>query len=135
MSTKKAWIGGGLILAIGVFAYLSYHQSQAVRDAAGTIGAAPFVHRTDMRYWLADGERGIWIQGGNSWYYASFSSACRGLNSTNSLQFDTGSSGNIERTSSVVLPGGGRCEMRTFAPSVGPSKDRNADVVPQPQTQ
>ena len=135
MSTKKAWIGGGLILAIGVLAYLSYHQSQAVRDAAGTIGAAPFVHRTDMRYWLADGERGIWIQGGNSWYYASFSGACRGLNSTNSLTFDTGSSGNIERTSSVVLPGGGRCEMRTFAPSVGPSKDRNADVVPQPQTQ
>jgi hypothetical protein len=135
MSRKKAWIGGGLILAIAVLAYLSYHQSPAVRDAAGTVAATPFVHRADMRNWLADGERGIWIQGGNSWYYASFSGACRGLNSTNSLTFDTGSSGNIERTSSVVLPGGGRCEMRTFAPSVGPSQDRNADVVPQPQTQ
>jgi hypothetical protein len=135
MSSKKAWIGSGLILAIGVIAYLSFRQSPAVRDAAGTITAAPFVHRSDMRYWLADGERGIWIQGSNSWYYATFSGACRGLNSTNSLAFDTGSSGNIERTSSVVLPGGGRCEMRTFAPSVGPSKDRNADVVPQPQAQ
>jgi hypothetical protein len=135
MTRKKAWIGGGLIVAIGVLAYLSYRQSPAVRDAAGTMATSPSVNRADMRYWLADGERGIWIQGGNSWYYASFSGACRGLNSTNSLAFDTGSSGNIERTSSVVLPGGGRCEMRTFAPSNGPSKDRNADVVPQPQQQ
>ena len=135
MSRRKVWIGSGLILAIGVLAYLSYHQSPAVGDAAGTVAATPLVHRADMRNWLADGERGIWIQGANSWYYASFSGACRGLNSTNSLGFDTGSSGDIERTSRVVLPGGGRCEMRTFAPSAGPSKDRNADVLPQPQTQ
>ena len=136
MSTKKAWIGGGLILAIGVLAYLSYHRAPAVRDAAGTLATAPSVHRADMRNWLADGERGLWVQGGNSeWFYARFSAACRGLNSTNSLVFDTGSSSNIDRTTSVVLPGGGRCEMQTFAPSAGPPKNRDADVVPEPQTQ
>ena len=136
MFRKTVWIAGGLILAIGVLAYLSYHQSQAVRDAAGTIGAAPFVHRTDMRYWLADGERGLWIQGGNSeWFYARFSAACPGLNSINSLVFDTGSSSNIDRTTLIVLPEGGRCKMQTFAPSAGPPKNRNADVVPEPQTQ
>ncbi len=136
MSRKTVWIAGGLIVAISVLAYLSYHQSPAVKDAAGTVVAAPLVHHADMRNWLADGERGMWIQGGNSeWFYASFSGACHGLNSTNSLVFDTGPSGDIERTTSVVLPGGGRCEMRTFAPSVGPSKNRNAGVVPEPQAQ
>ena len=136
MTRKTVWIAGGVILAIGVLAYLSYHQAPAMKDAAGTLAAAPSVHRADMRNWLADGERGLWIQGGNAeWFYARFSTACHGLNSTNSLVFDTGSSGNIDRTSSVVLPGGGRCAMQTFAPSAGPSKNRNANVVPAPQTQ
>jgi hypothetical protein len=130
------WIAGGLILAIGVLAYVSYQQAPVVQDAAGTVVAVPSVHRADMRNWLADGERGLWIQGGNSeWFYARFSAACHGLNSTNSLVFDTGSSGNIDRTTSVVLPEGGRCKMQTFAHSAGPPKDRNADVVPEPQTQ
>ncbi len=136
MSRKTVWIAGGLILAIGVLAYLSYHQAPAMKDAAGTLVAAPSVHHADMRNWVADGERGLWIQGGNAeWFYARFSTACRGLNSTNSLVFDTRSSGNIDRTSSVVLAGGGRCAIQTFAPSAGPSKNRNADVVPAPQTQ
>ena len=136
MSRKTTWIAGGLILAIGVLAYLSYHQAPAVKDAAGSLVTAPSVHRADMRNWLADGERGLWIQGGNSeWFYARFSAACRGLNSTNSLVFDTGPSGAIGRTTTVVLPEGGRCEMQTFAPSAGPPKDRNADVVLAPQTQ
>jgi hypothetical protein len=95
-----------------------------------------FVSHEQLRNWLADRERGLWIQGGNSeWFYARFSAACHGLNSTNSLVFDTGLSGNIDRTTSVVLPGGGRCEMQTFAPSAGPPENRNADVVLQPQTQ
>lgn len=136
MSRKTVWIAGGLILAIGVFAYLSYHQAPAVKDAAGSLITPSSVHRADMRNWLADGERGLWIQAGNSgWYYARFSAACRGLNSTNSLAFDTGSSGDIDRTSSVVLPQGGRCKMQTLAPSAGPPENRNADVVPAAQTQ
>jgi hypothetical protein len=65
----------------------------------------------------------------------SFFAVCHGLNSTNSLVSDTGSSGNIDRTTSVVLPEGGRCAMQTFAPSAGPPKNRSADVVPAPQTQ
>ena len=95
-----------------------------------------FVSHAQLRNWLADGERGLWIQGGNSeWFYVRFAGACHGLNSTHSLMFDTGSSGNIDRTTSVVLPRGGRCAMQTFAPSAGPPKNRNADVAPEPQTQ
>src|SRR5215472_821147 len=131
MSRKTVWIAGGLILAIGVLAYVSYYRAPVTNDAAGTVVGASSVHRTDMRNWLADGERGLWIQGGNSaWFYARFSAACHGLNSTNSLVFDTGSSDHIDRKSSVVLPGGARCEMQTFAPSAGPPKNRNADVLP-----
>jgi hypothetical protein len=37
MPGKTVWIGGGLILAIGAVAYLSYHESPAAKDAAGTI--------------------------------------------------------------------------------------------------
>src|SRR5215472_1191145 len=136
MTRKTLWIASGLILGIAVLAYLSYHPAPAVKDAAGSFVTTPSVHRADMRNWLADGERGLWIQVGNSeWFYARFSAACRGLNSTNSLVFDTGSSGDIDRTSSVVLPEGGRCKMQTLAPSGGPPANRNADVVPAPQTQ
>src|SRR5215469_16442202 len=136
MSRKAVWIAAGMILAIGVVAYLSYHQAPAVRDAAGTFTTVPSINRADMRYWLADGERGLWIQRGDSaWFYARFSVACHGLISTNSLVFDTGQSSNIDRTTMVVLPEGGRCKMQTFAPSAGPPKNRNDDVVPQPQAQ
>ena len=95
-----------------------------------------FVSHAQLRNWLADGVRGLWIQGGNSeWFYARFSAACHGLNSTNSIVFYTGASGNIDRTTSVVMPEGGRCMLRSFAPSGGPPKDRYAGMEPQPQAQ
>ena len=66
---------------------------------------------------------------------ARFTGVCHGLNSTNSLVFDTRASGNIDRTSSVVVPGVGRCLVRSLAPCGGPPKNRNADVVLEPQAQ
>ena len=40
MSSKTVWVVGGLALAIGAVAYLSYHETPAGKDAAGTIVAA-----------------------------------------------------------------------------------------------
>ena len=40
MSGKTVWVVGGLVLAIGAVAYLSYHETPAGKDAAGTIVAA-----------------------------------------------------------------------------------------------
>src|SRR5262252_9620037 len=37
MSSKTVWVVGGLVLAIGAVAYLSYHETPAGKDAAGTI--------------------------------------------------------------------------------------------------
>jgi hypothetical protein len=133
MNISQAWRTTALI---GVLAMAPLTVAFAAPNPAGAAGAAAFVHHADMRDWLADGERGLWIQAGNSqWFYARFSGVCRGLNSTNSLVFDTRSSGNIDRNSSVVVPGGERCAVETFVPSAGPPRNRNADVVPQPQEQ
>ena len=37
MASKTVWIVGGLVVALGVVAYLSYHTAPAGKDAAGTI--------------------------------------------------------------------------------------------------
>ena len=85
---------------------------------------------------LADGERGLWIQAGDhSWFYARLAGICQGLSGTNSLEFDTPASGNIDRSSAVVVPGGGRCAVQSLSRSAGPPRNRYADIVPQPQSQ
>ena len=37
MTSKKMWIVGGIVVAIGAAAYLSYNSPPASSDAAGTI--------------------------------------------------------------------------------------------------
>ena len=37
MSGKTVWVVGGLVLAVGAVAYLSYHETPSGKDAAGTI--------------------------------------------------------------------------------------------------
>ena len=94
------------------------------------------IKRDEMINWLADRERGVWIQVGElKWFYARFADICPGLSSTNSLLFETPAAGHIGRTSTIFVPGAGRCMIRTVAPSSGPPETRNAGVVVQPQTQ
>jgi hypothetical protein len=82
---------------------------------------AAFVNRAEMIKWVADGELGLWIQARDlKWFYARFTGVCQGVSSTNSLMFNTGASGNIDRTSSVTVPAGGRCRLRSLVPSGGP---------------
>ena len=107
---------------------------ESVADPAPT--AAVSVNRADIRNWLADRERGLWIQAANSrWFYARFADVCTGLQSTNSLLLDTGASGRIDRTSSVIPSGHRRCRVQSLVPSSGPPKNRNAGLPLQPQTQ
>jgi len=112
-------------------------SSATVAKANGTVGeAAPFVNRSEMLMWLADGERGLWIQARNlRWVYARFSGICHGVSATNSLVFETGESGKIGRHSSILLPGHLRCAVQTLTRSEGPPMDRNVAVELQPQTQ
>jgi len=95
-----------------------------------------FLSHAQLRDWLADGERGLWVQAIDlRWFYARFTHACHGLTATNSLSFDTRGSDIIDSRSAVVVPGSGRCTILSFLPSTGPPKSRKAAVVMQPQAQ
>lgn len=119
-----------------MLATASLTATVADSDPLTASAAAPFFNRADMRDWLADGERGLWIQMASlKWFYARLTGRCPGLDSTNTLAFDTRASGNTHRTTSVFVPGRGRCIVQSLAPSTGPAKDRNAKVVLQPQAQ
>ena len=123
-------------VALAVFAITTWIVTLAQADTAGVAAAAAFVKRAEMRDWLADGERGFWIQAGNlDWFYARLRGICHGLSSTNTLVFDTQASGNIDRTSSVAVPGHGRCMLRSLTASSGPPENRHANLEPQPQEQ
>ena len=95
-----------------------------------------FLNHAQLHHWLADGERGLWVQAIDlRWFYARFTHACHGLTATNSLSFDTRGSDTIDSRSAVVVPGSGRCTVLSFLPSTGPPKSRKAAVVMQPQAQ
>ena len=131
MQSSRAWRQ-----SLAVFATAASIVTLAEANPADASGPAAFVNRADMREWLADGERGLWIQAGNlRWYYARFAGICHGVNSTNSLAFDTRASDNIDQKSAVIVPGGTRCRVQSVAPSGGPPKNRYADVLLQPQSQ
>jgi len=94
---------------------------------------AAFVDHAAMRDWHADGDRSLWIQAGNRrWFYAHLARACHGLSSTNSLTFETHTSGYIDRTSVLVMPQGAKCPVQSLAPNGTPPQAR---VEPAPQTQ
>ncbi len=123
-------------IAIAMLASAPMTVTIAEPNPAAARATAAFVNRAEMINWLADGERGLWIQARDlKWFYARFTGVCQGVNSTNSLVFNTRASGNIDTTSSVTVPAGGRCRLRSLVPSGGPPEARNADVVLRPQDQ
>jgi hypothetical protein len=133
MNTAKLWSTSAAIAALAT-ADLPMHVAES--DPAPAVTAAAFVNHADLINWLADGERGLWIQANNlRWFYASFTGVCHGLNSTNSLVFDTRASSKIDRTSSVIVSGHRPCRVQTFVSSSGPPKNGDTKVVPQPQAQ
>ena len=133
MNTLKVWrTSAGL--AVLVLAGLTVNLRESGADPAPS--AAPSVSRADLVNWLADSERGLWVQAGNAkWFYARFAHICPGLQATNSLAFETGAANRIDRTISVTVSGQRRCRVQSLVPSSGPPKNRNAGVPLQPQTQ
>ena len=123
------------LTAIAMLAGAPMTVTIAESTPADASAPAAFVNHAEMINWLADGERGLWIQGRDrKWFYARFTAVCQGVNSTNSLTFITRAS-RIDRTSSVTVPAGRRCRLRSLVPSRGPPEKRNADVVLRPQDQ
>jgi hypothetical protein len=133
MTTLRVWRGSAAFAVLFV-AGLTMNVRESAADPAPT--AARSVSHAGMLNWLADGQAGLWIQAGNSkWFYARLASLCPGLQSTNSLVFETGASNRIDRTSSIFVSGQGRCKVQTLIASDGPPKNRYAGLLLQPQTQ
>ena len=132
MNTVTLW---GTSAAVALLA-VSDPGSSIADEAARQPAPAAYLNHSDLVKWLSDGERGLWVQANDQrWFYAGLEGACRGLASTNSILFDTGTSTRIDRRSSVIVPSGQRCRVRSFLPSNGPPKDRYKDVPEQPQSQ
>ncbi len=134
MNTASLWGTSAAVALLAIADLRTSAADEATPQPASAAGA--YVNHADLIGWLSDGERGLWVQGSDlRWFYAGLAGACRGLDSTNSIVFGTGASNRIDRTSSVIVPGGQRCRIRSFLPSNGPPKDRNQRVAQQPQTQ
>ena len=95
----------------------------------------PFANQGGIRDWHADRDRGLWIQDiHNKWYYATVMSPCVGLNFANSIGFDTRPQGTLDKFSTIVVPGEGRCTIQTLrASGAPPTKHKKVLKVTDPQ--
>jgi len=133
MSFLRTW---RTVLVSGVLAVTPVTATVAGTYLDDVDSAATSLNRAWLRDWLADGERGLWLQAVDlRWFYARFAHACHGLSVTNSLSFETRAPDKIDSRSAVVVPGSGRCSLMSFVPSHGPPQGRNANVLMQPQAQ
>ncbi len=82
----------------------------------------PFVDQHNIRDWQAHGTEGVWIQDQRrEWYYAKLLGPCIGLDWALSIGFITGGgSGQLDRFSSILVPGEGRCQMTSLTRSDPP---------------
>ena len=88
----------------------------------------PFADHGGISDWRADGTKGLWIRSINgSWYYATFMASCSRLPFiADRLRFIAEPGGELDRWSSIQLPGGGRCYFNNFQASDGPPKQHKA---------
>lgn len=83
----------------------------------------PFANqRSAIVRWQADGRDGLWIESGlGQWYYARFMNPCIGIENAVRLGFDTGTSGQLDRFSYIIVPNEReRCAIASFTNSDPP---------------
>ena len=78
MAGKTVWIVGGLVVALGVVAYLSYHTAPAGKDAAGTI--------VEAKRAISDGASGPATSSGASGDRSADSDASQGDSRANEVR-------------------------------------------------
>lgn len=91
-------------------------------DITGPEASIPFANqRSSIRNWQADGIYGIWVEDAHgNWYYGRFHSPCIGVDFANAVGFQTGSTGQLDRFSSVIVPGEARCLLSSFVSTTEP---------------
>jgi hypothetical protein len=91
-------------------------------EISGPEASIPFAdQRASIRNWQADGIHGIWVEDAHgNWYYGRFHSPCIGLDLAMTVAFRTGGTSQLDRFSTVLVPGEGRCPLVSFVATTEP---------------
>lgn len=94
----------------------------------------PFVDHHNIRDWRPDKKQGLWIQDQRrTWYYARVMEPCLGLDWALSIGFDPGGgAGQLDKFSSIIVPGEGRCQITSLTrsdPPPRPEKKKKRTVM------
>jgi hypothetical protein len=94
----------------------------------------PFARRNIFN-WVADGEKGIWVQAiGRQWYYGTFLSPCYGLPFREGVAFRFGPSGELDKWGAVIVRRSPVCVFRSFTASDGPPQAKKKTKPPAATT-
>lgn len=97
------------------------------RTELGAEASIPFVNSGNaVREWQADGLDGLWVQDAHKqWYYARLIGPCHGLDFALQIGFDNRGVDNLDRFSTLLVPGHGRCAIQSFTKSEAPPKRKD----------
>jgi len=107
-------------LALAASAAPLYAWNEAPQNAPpGEEASIPFVRSNGILDWRADGERALYIRGGNgAWYYARTMGDCGRLRSATTIGFETRND-QLDRYG-VLLIEGWRCPLNSVVRSEAP---------------
>jgi hypothetical protein len=114
-----------MALALGATALQAEEEGAKLEN--GAEASIPFVNLgSSIRDWHADGTRGIWVQDAHrQWYYAKLTAPCLGLDFAVRVGFETRGPDTLDRFSTLVVPGEGRCAFQSFTKSEAPAGKRD----------
>jgi len=94
----------------------------------------PFARRNIFN-WVADGQKGIWVQAiGRQWYYGKFLAPCYDLPFREGVAFRFGPSGELDKWGAVIVRNSPECMFTSFTTSDGPPKPKKKTKPPAPTT-
>jgi hypothetical protein len=122
---KKSTVGAALAaVALGGISLQILAKTPAAEDT-GQASIAFVNSGSTIRQWEAHNNQGIWVQDAHQqWYYARLMAPCHGLEFAVRVGFETRGTNTLDRFSSVVVPGNGRCPIESLMKSDAPSNDR-----------
>lgn len=97
-------------------------EAEAQQPAAPVEASIPFANQGSISNWRADGRDAIFIQDvSGDWYRATLMGNCSDLPFAETVGFDAGTMGRLDKFSSVIVRGQ-RCAFTSFVASAPPSK-------------
>lgn len=93
----------------------------AAGNAPALEESIPFVNFGSIYDWKADGDKGLWIEDiRHKWYYATLQGPCTGLDFATRIGIDARPADTFDGFSAIVVPGWGRCVVRSLTASDPP---------------